>query len=148
MTSHNLLFERGINKNYLKYSPKTGWLSLIFIIIICIFLILYISFYEYFSFYCVRNENNIYQVMVPYTKLDLWTNSNQLYYENSQYNYRIKKIEESVNYIDNIVYLQINIEVDNLKSNIPVVEVSLKNEKVTVFDYIKSKLMGGVVWKN
>ena len=48
MTSHNLLFERGINKNYLKYSPKTGWLSLIFIIIICIFLILYISFYSVF----------------------------------------------------------------------------------------------------
>lgn len=139
---HDFFFERGFNKNYLKTSPKAGWLSLIFIIIVSLLLVLYVSFYEYFSFFGVRDGNNLYQVMVPFSQLDLWTSSNQLYYENNQYNYRIEKIEEGVNYIDNSVYLQINIQIDNLESDIPVVEVSLKNEKITIINYIKSKFMG------
>lgn len=131
-----------ICKTYLKFPVKLVGYSLILIIGGIIFLVLKLSFNSYCSYYVKNETDNIYSVMVPYQDIDLWLDSNYLYYGNRKYSYNIHEISKDAIYQNNLVYLPILIKIDKLSSSLPVLEISMRNEKTTIIDYLKTRLKG------
>lgn len=130
------------NRNNLSFSRNYFLGSLILFIIGFIIILFKLSFQCKIDYLLEKEENDIYQVLVPYSEISIWQSNRNFEYEKKQYSYSILKIGEEGIFQNNTVYLQLLIQVDKLSSTIPLVEISLQDENITLWDYLNKTFRG------
>ena len=130
------------NKDIFKFSKKLLIYSLIIFIIGFLIIIFKLSFCCRINYIIEKKDKNFYQVIVPYQDLSVWMNNDRFYYNKDSTLYSIKEIVEDTIFQNEKVYLQLLIEVDKLNESIPLIEVSLENEEITLWDYLNKKFRG------
>lgn len=129
-------------RNNLPFS-KNYFLCSLILFIIGFFIILFrLSFQCKIDYLLEKKENDIYQVLVPYSEISIWQSNRNFEYEKKQYSYSILKIGEESIFQNNTVYLQLLIQVDKLSSTIPLVEISLTDKNITLWDYLNKTFRG------
>ena len=136
----NSLTSGNYERDYFKLPLYVLHRSLLIFIIIFILIFFKLSYVGQKKFIIQIKENNLYQVIVPYQDIDLWLNSNKFLYNKKKYTYDIKKIERESIMENNKVYLPVLIETSKLSTPIPLIEVSLEQNKMTLWDYLKEKV--------
>lgn len=130
------------HRNNLPFSRNYFLCSLILFIIGFIIILFKLSFQCKIGYLLEKKESNIYQVLVPYSEISIWQSERSFEYEKKQYSYSILKIGEEGIFQNNTVYLQLLIQVDKLSSTIPLVEISLQDENITLWDYLNKTFRG------
>lgn len=136
----NSLTSGNYERDYFKLPLYIFHCSLLIFIILFILIFFKLSYVGQKKFIVQIKENNLYQVIVPYQDIDLWLNSNKFLYNKKKYTYDIKKIERESIMENNKVYLPVLIETSKLSTPIPLIEVSLEQNKMTLWDYLKEKV--------
>lgn len=136
----NSLTSGNYERDYFKLPLYVLHRSLLIFIILFILIFFKLYYVGQKKFIIQIKENNLYQVIVPYQDIDLWLNSNKFLYNKKKYTYDIKKIERESIMENNKVYLPVLIETSKLSTPIPLIEVSLEQNKMTLWDYLKEKV--------
>ena len=130
------------NRNSLSLSRNYFLYSLIIFIIGFLIIIFKLSFQCKLEYILEKKGNNTYQVLVPYTEISMWQSERNFEYNQKLYSYSILEIGEESIFQNNTVYLQLLIKVDKLSHSVPLVEVSLQDENITLWDYLNKTFRG------
>lgn len=136
--TYNNYYEREIFK-----VPKKLVVSSILIFIVIFILFMFkLTYSVYFSYYISNDYDNFYQVLVPYGDIKLWLDKNNLKYDGKSYSYKITEISDKNIIKNNKVYLQLKLEVSDIKVPIKLLRVNLEKNNMTIIKYFKQKLRG------
>lgn len=128
------------SRNFTNISKKLIIYSLLIFIIGFILIIFKLSFKCRISYLIEKIDNSLYQVIVPYQDLSLWLDKEKLYYQNDKYSYSVETIKNDSIFQNNTVYLQILIKINKLSSSVPLLEISLEEDNITIWDYLNKKI--------
>lgn len=138
-TNNNMCF--GIyDKDELKISYKKVLLVVSILIVGLIYLIFGLSFKNYKVYYLEEIDGKYY-ITVPYSEKDIVLKNNSMIINKKKYKYNFIKIENYLSQNEK-VYLQINLSINDLKTNMPLIEIKLNSTKINLFDYLKNNLGG------
>ena len=130
------------SKDFLRFPRKLIIFSLIIFIIVFILVVFKISFNCRINYLIEKIDNNLYQVIVPYHDLDVWSEKDKIYYQKDSYSYSVEEIGKDSIFQNNTVYLQILIKIDKLSNLAPLIEVSLEDNNITIWNYLNKKIRG------
>ena len=130
------------DKDIFKISKKLLISSLIIFIIIFIIILFKLPFRSRLNYIIEKYDDSFYQVIVPYDEISIWLDNNSLYYKDKTLVYSLENISDETIFQNDKVYLQILIEVNNFNNILPLVEVCIGNEDITIWEYLNNKFRG------
>ena len=128
------------DKDELKISYKKILLVVSILIVGLIYLMFRLSFNNYKIYYLEKIDGKYY-ITVPYEERNIVLENNYMIINKNKYKYSFIKIENYLSQNEK-VYLQINLSIDDIESNMPLIDVKLNNKKINLFDYLKENLGG------
>lgn len=136
--------------SYIILNRKTSFISKLFLFIVLSLILLviwgintlyYQSYIKLHSQILYFNPNYYLEVLVPVKEVNQITKQNKIIIEDKTYNYNIYKIISNVEYINNINYLKIFLEIDNLDKTYLIngyqTDIKILKDKKKIIDYFK-----------
>lgn len=123
----------------LKYPWKLLMSGMIFFIIAMYLLVFKLSFYHHQNYWLWKVAENTYVANVLLKDYQMWKNKKTLRYLNREYKYQV--ISEEAPFVEGkSVYSPLKIKIESLNEEIPLIEVSIVQDKVTIWNYLKRKV--------
>ena len=136
--------------SYIILNRKTSFITKLFIIIIILlslFIIWGINTFYYQKYLKLHskilyfNPNYYMEVLVPVKEVNQIMKQNKIIINDKEYNYKVYEVISNVEYIDNINYIRIVLEIYNLDEIYLVngyqTDIKILKEKKKIIDYFK-----------
>ena len=130
------------DKNVFNISKKLLISSLIIFIITFLIILFKLPFRIRHHYVMEKYDDSYYQVIVPYNNINIWYDNNIIYYNNKSLVYSLEEISKETIIQNGQVYLQILINVNNFDNMLPLIEITIGNDDVTLWNYLNNKFRG------
>ena len=106
-----------------------------------------LDFYIYDNKLLIK-ENDNYSFIIPSKKISFFENNRDIYINQKKYNYDIVEIDSNYQNINDTIYQNVYIKIDNYKTNAILTECSFLKEKTTILNKVFKLITGGRNEKN